>query len=335
MAIGHVWTTHVAAVAQARDRSAARVHFQHSKHTAKGQLVDLLLARGMLKIDAMSLADTLEGYPDLFVAALAGESLVGGDSPTPSPAKRPVAAHANVDELAVEDDPFDPPGPGFTAAASSSSPARYAHYQAAFRQPPPPPPPPPHAVLSYGRLSDFDMDPDAYGISMATRESRLESVCMMVSFTLFAVLPALVLNEAWSWSNGGGTGGGRHQPRSLTGSSTSGGGGTDTSYSGMNSFGSSGVTTTHPSESVQPPFISPLSLALTFGACLMWCLGVWKSRFLDRTYWIWFGIETVVVFGLCILTAFGLGALLRSLLLQDSVYVITTSSERTRTDDFW
>ena len=32
-----------------------------------------------IHIDAMSLADTLEGYPDLFVSALTGDSLSGGN----------------------------------------------------------------------------------------------------------------------------------------------------------------------------------------------------------------------------------------------------------------
>jgi hypothetical protein len=60
MAIGHVWTTHVMSTAQAKERVQARQLLQHSKADAKGQLVDMLLAKGVLKIDAMSLADTLE-----------------------------------------------------------------------------------------------------------------------------------------------------------------------------------------------------------------------------------------------------------------------------------
>jgi hypothetical protein len=77
MAIGHVWTTRVVALAHAKDRHEARLQLRQSKVVAKSQLVDHLLHRGMLKIDAMSLADTLEGYPDLFVSALTGESLLG------------------------------------------------------------------------------------------------------------------------------------------------------------------------------------------------------------------------------------------------------------------
>ena len=75
MALGHVWTTFIVLQAQAKEKRQAREHLINSKAHAKGQMVDLLLSKGMLKIDAMSLADTLEGYPDLFVNVLTSESL--------------------------------------------------------------------------------------------------------------------------------------------------------------------------------------------------------------------------------------------------------------------
>jgi hypothetical protein len=100
----------------------------------------------------------------------------------------------------------------------------------------------------------------------------------------------------------------------------------------MNTFAGSNVKD-HPTQA-PPPVITPLSVALTFGACLMWCLGVWKSRFLDRTYWVWFGVESVVVFGLCIATAFGLGAVLRAVIFQDLTFVISTQ-DRSYNDDAW
>ena len=76
MAMGHVWTTYIVTSNHAWERSFERDFLEQDKADSKGRLVDMLLARGMLKIDAMSLADTLEGYPDLFVSALVGDSLL-------------------------------------------------------------------------------------------------------------------------------------------------------------------------------------------------------------------------------------------------------------------
>ncbi|OEU19968.1 hypothetical protein FRACYDRAFT_181533 [Fragilariopsis cylindrus CCMP1102] len=76
MAMGHIWTTYIVTSNHARERSHERYLLEQDKADSKGKLVDMLLARGMLKIDAMSLADTLEGYPDLFISALVGDSLL-------------------------------------------------------------------------------------------------------------------------------------------------------------------------------------------------------------------------------------------------------------------
>lgn len=76
MAMGHVWTTYIVTSNHAWERSYERECLEEDKAESKGRLVDMLLVRGMLKIDAMSLADTLEGYPDLFVSALVGDSLL-------------------------------------------------------------------------------------------------------------------------------------------------------------------------------------------------------------------------------------------------------------------
>jgi hypothetical protein len=74
MALGHVWSTYVLANASAVERRTERQSFEQDRADAKIRLVDMLLSRGMLKIDAMSIADTLEGYPDIFVNALVGDS---------------------------------------------------------------------------------------------------------------------------------------------------------------------------------------------------------------------------------------------------------------------
>lgn len=91
MALGHIWTTHVLATTQARERTEMRTMMNYAQADVKGQLVDMLLSKGMLKIDAMSLANTLEGYPDLFLAAVMGEAL----------------ASANVDILSSDDSEYD------------------------------------------------------------------------------------------------------------------------------------------------------------------------------------------------------------------------------------
>lgn len=78
VAIGHIWTSYVVSSSHAADRAEERKILENSTGDAKAKLIDMLLARGVLKIDAMSLADTLEGYPDLFVNALVGDSLCAG-----------------------------------------------------------------------------------------------------------------------------------------------------------------------------------------------------------------------------------------------------------------
>eukprot|EP00566_Odontella_aurita_P012150 CAMPEP_0113549644 /NCGR_PEP_ID=MMETSP0015_2-20120614/13549_1 /TAXON_ID=2838 /ORGANISM="Odontella" /LENGTH=487 /DNA_ID=CAMNT_0000450379 /DNA_START=309 /DNA_END=1769 /DNA_ORIENTATION=+ /assembly_acc=CAM_ASM_000160 len=74
MAIGHVWSTYVLHHASLNERREERTHFAQDRAEAKARLVEMLIGRGMLKIDAMSVADTLEGYPDIFVSALVGDT---------------------------------------------------------------------------------------------------------------------------------------------------------------------------------------------------------------------------------------------------------------------
>ena len=73
MAVGHVRSTSVLAAQVADERRRERRVFETNRAEAKAKLVDMLLARGMLKIDAMSIVDTLEGYPEVFCSAVAGE----------------------------------------------------------------------------------------------------------------------------------------------------------------------------------------------------------------------------------------------------------------------
>jgi hypothetical protein len=80
MALGHVWSTHVLSSQAAAERREEGLAFRTNRGESKAKLVDLLLSRGMLKIDAMSIADTLEGYPDIFVGALVGDDIASSTS---------------------------------------------------------------------------------------------------------------------------------------------------------------------------------------------------------------------------------------------------------------
>jgi len=84
MALGHVWSTHVLSNQAASERRRERAAFEADRFETKARLVDLLLSRGMLKIDATSIADTLEGYPDIFLSALVGEDICSGRTPNSS-----------------------------------------------------------------------------------------------------------------------------------------------------------------------------------------------------------------------------------------------------------
>lgn len=266
MAIGHVWTTRVLAEARANERLQARYQLLHTKADAKGVLVDLLLARGMLKIDAMSLADTLEGYPDLFVNVLTGDALSAGIASTRQPPLPADLTDAEDERLLAGDSPGPP-----------------HHHR-----------PSPVAYHSYGRLTEYEMmDPDQYTVQSLGAEARKESLCMMLGFSLFAVVPSLLYALV---------------PSLLP-------------------HAASDATTTNTATTVNPN-----SLILFLTAAVMWCLGVWKSRFMDSN-WILYGIETVGVLLICMACAYSLGALWNHLFLPDD-YVLTVVTHATvRPDD--
>jgi hypothetical protein len=124
----------------------------------------MLLAKGMLKIDAMSLADTLEGYPDLFLAAVMGESLA--NAAVRSEQQRFATAAAE-------------------AAAANSSGALANDDAAAgiYRE---------QTYPSYGSLMDVAMGPEAIAVRASTSEARKESFFMMLGFSAFAIVPSLL-----------------------------------------------------------------------------------------------------------------------------------------------
>ena len=274
MAMGHIWTTYVLASVHARQRADARRQLEDGRADAKGQLVDMFLSKGMLKIDAMSLADTLEGYPDLFLAAVTGESLANAQVGDPNSLVSTSAMASHNPQLlnpqhqreftndVVGDSSMQKP-------ATEGSP----HHQQPFA--------PNHlhqAFPSYGRLQEYDMEPDVVAVQSATNDSTRESLCMMLGFAMFAIVPGLL----FLWA-----------PVLLDGNS-------------------------------RPTTIHPNSLALASTAVIMWCLGVWKSRFLDSS-WLLFGIEAVVVLLVCIAAAYAVGWGLRACLLPDDVVLQVAS----------
>jgi hypothetical protein len=162
MALGHVWSTYVLTNASANERRTERLSFERSRADAKGKLVDMLLSRGMLKIDAMSIADTLEGYPDIFVSALVGDSgyTLGEESLTSS------ASGSGQFGLGYQQ--------GTSPEEATVSPLLRA------------------ARRSYGQFIEYELDPEATSVKLALGESRKEGFVMMLSFALFSVIPSLL-----------------------------------------------------------------------------------------------------------------------------------------------
>lgn len=74
MGIDHIWNSHLSREQSKKEIEKEQWKFDYYRSVSKARMVDALLRRGMLKIDAMSVVDTLEGYPDVFVAALSGDA---------------------------------------------------------------------------------------------------------------------------------------------------------------------------------------------------------------------------------------------------------------------
>ena len=195
MAIGHVWSTRLVAGASCEERKGEVRRFETSRSDAKARLVDALLLKGMLKIDAMSLADTLEGYPDLFVSALLGEGFCGGGGSTSMGGLGSGAGGSggmirvpsgNASNRPVH---YNPVPPEWNVPAPDYAPGVMAHEGLKYE--------------SYSEFSDLHQDPDEKTLSEIMSESRLESFFMMLSFGSFSVIPSLVYTLAPAFSNHG------------------------------------------------------------------------------------------------------------------------------------
>jgi len=299
MAMGHVWTTYVLITAGAKERNEQRLAIENNRADAKGKLVDLLLERGMLKIDAMSLADTLEGYPDMFVSALVGDALIAGgiggktteSSPRMQDRNRPT--HGSIGG-----------GPGVQdwGAGDLSHPMadQEAGWNGSFLN---------WKFPSYAdHMDELDQvtDPDAAFVGSAMTESRREGLFMMLGFSLFAVIPSLIYLTV---------------PMMITLDHHA---NSSSSHSSSSSEMKQGVEIVRASSG-----IATSCIMVSVAAVIMWCLGVWKSQFVDSN-WMLFGIETVVVMLFCIGAAYGLGALLSACIpnLDASILNDSGSSEK-------
>mmetsp|Transcript_19033 Transcript_19033/g.27362 ORF Transcript_19033/g.27362 Transcript_19033/m.27362 type:complete len:495 (-) Transcript_19033:798-2282(-) len=155
MAVGHVWSTHVLTSQSATERQEERLAFQSNRSDSKGKLVDMLLSRGMLKIDAMSIADTLEGYPDIFISALVGENYVLGDGDAHSGAlSKSTSGSRSLTSGQIND---------------------YGTYR------------------SYGNFNELEHDPEAAIVVAATSQAQKEATAMMLAFSVFGGVPGIIL----------------------------------------------------------------------------------------------------------------------------------------------
>ena len=121
MAIGHVWSSILVTNMTQYERTIGMQSFHTNRARTKARLIDaLMISGGMLKIDAFSLADTLEGYPDLFVSALLGGAIC----------EEVVVDDGDNDDDDDEEEPLVDVGTSYYTAASSSYVVRNHHHHA-------------------------------------------------------------------------------------------------------------------------------------------------------------------------------------------------------------
>jgi hypothetical protein len=277
----------------------------------------------MLKIDAMSIADTLEGYPDLFINVLTGDSLAAGGllpitSHSTNPNHHVDATNEEKDHLLYHDNDID--------GAISPGPVPDHRQAQSHRR---------TSYPSYGRLTEYEMDPDTYTAQTMTNESRKESCCMMMGFVLFAVVPSIIYTLVPTILFGPQHDAAgihfssifdQHQD-SSTSVSTAQSGSTHVDSSISSSMGTSSsttTTTTAAGPTTTAVMMNPNTIIIVATASIMWCLGVWKSRFIvssSKRNWFIFGVETVMVLIICIVCAYGVGTILNHTFLPNE-YVL-------------
>ena len=285
MAMGHIWTTYIVTSNHARERSHERYLLEQDKADSKGKLVDMLLARGMLKIDAMSLADTLEGYPDLFISALVGDSLLSSGIQDALLDEDQADDGYNQQQQQQQTHRFFP---CHSVSANMESPNADDYSTSGDAN---------NARGFFGSLGswkfsmhyDSERDNDSEGghVRVVFRESQKEGIFMMIGFASFAVIPSLLWLFLPMWFDTTAPLLSQNEPH----------------FSKLSSSSSSSSSDIDDGESVSVP-----SLIILILSGIVWCLGVWKSYFVDSN-WIVFGIETIAVLIVCITSAYGVAAL--------------------------
>mmetsp|Transcript_11397 Transcript_11397/g.32260 ORF Transcript_11397/g.32260 Transcript_11397/m.32260 type:complete len:697 (-) Transcript_11397:858-2948(-) len=179
MCLGHIWSTYVITHASIAERTEERKNFNRDRAASKARLVDMLLDRGMLKIDAMSIADTLEGYPDIFVSALVGDAgaLGPGSGGSVAGSAENLRSHGSAGALGVAHPELGSPHSGVGGLGGRSS----LHYG------------------SYGQFDEYRDDPDKAALNDAVQEGWHEGIVMMLSFSAFSVVPSLCFLLSSSW----------------------------------------------------------------------------------------------------------------------------------------
>lgn len=189
MAVGHVWSTRLVAGSTYEERKEELRNFETSRSDSKARLVDSLLSKGMLKIDAMSLADTLEGYPDMFVSALLGEGFCGQGNST-------VCGMSGLGSGGGGSGMVRVPSGGASIPSQRKVISQHNPMNNAWDIPPPSYGPGElhHGLKyeSYSDFSDYQQDPDLKLYTETMSDSRLEGFLMMMSFGSFSVVPILI-----------------------------------------------------------------------------------------------------------------------------------------------
>lgn len=189
MAVGHVWSTRLVAGSTYEERKEELRNFETSRSSSKARLVDSLLSKGMLKIDAMSLADTLEGYPDMFVSALLGEGFCAQGNSTFSGMSGLGSGGGGNGLVRV-------PSGGASIPSQRQVIPQHNPMNNAWDIPPPAYGPGElhHGLKyeSYSDFSDYQQDPDLKTYTETMSDSRIEGFLMMLSFGSFSIVPILI-----------------------------------------------------------------------------------------------------------------------------------------------
>eukprot|EP00559_Dactyliosolen_fragilissimus_P001046 CAMPEP_0184858936 /NCGR_PEP_ID=MMETSP0580-20130426/3958_1 /TAXON_ID=1118495 /ORGANISM="Dactyliosolen fragilissimus" /LENGTH=722 /DNA_ID=CAMNT_0027355305 /DNA_START=163 /DNA_END=2331 /DNA_ORIENTATION=- len=292
MAIGHAWSAYILGSNAIKNRSMERDHFVTDKADCKAKMVNALIHEGgMLKIDAMTIADTLEGYPDLFVSTIIGEGLFGGGGLTNtsmnglsygslgsfgslSGGSGGMLGHhgggpnRNSYQQFQREEDFDPSTLSHYSMRNTQG-SNPLNRRSKF-----------HAAM-YDEFNDAEDDPDQHELDLMVKDGWVEGISIMVAFCLFSVLPGFIYISV---------------PVLISS-------GTD--------YDSYGISTNWDYE--DGTGVSPISLTVSIASVIMLILGIWKSKYFQSN-WVIFGIETVLVLYLCIFSAYGVGVGLRSII---------------------